>query len=202
MMSRLAEVHRSISFERPRAIAARPVPSRSFWLVRYFLVSLYATAGTSWLTGCGGDKETDKSQEAGCYIAVSVEGSVDYEQTHRDLFCLYLTSFESGISTVFIPYDEPFDGITLDIDEIGIDEVGTFPASLTFSHEDGRTFRSDDCEVSVESHEPDGEDVASGVSYRVRGSGSCTSPAVSVDDPDDNLAISEFEFASGVIWGQ
>jgi hypothetical protein len=92
------------------------------------------------------------------------------------------TSFDTGISAIFIPYDEPFDAITLDVDEIGIDEVGTFPASLTFSHQDDRTFQSDDCEVSIETHEPDGEDTESGVSYCVRGSGTCASPAASLDD--------------------
>jgi hypothetical protein len=112
------------------------------------------------------------------------------------------TSFDTGISAIFIPYDEPFDAITLDVDEIGIDEVGTFPASLTFSHQDDRTFQSDDCEVSIETHEPDGEDTESGVSYCVRGSGTCASPAASLDDSGETLTISEFKFAAGVIWDQ
>lgn len=151
--------------------------------------------------GCGGgdDDGSDESLE-GCFIAVSVDGAVDYEQTHRDLFCLYLTSFESGISTVFIPYEEEFDGITLDVEEIERDEVGTFPASLTFNHQDGRTFRSEDCEVAVDAHEPDGEESESGLSYHFHGTGSCTAPAVSSSDTSESLTVSEFEFSSGVVW--
>lgn len=152
------------------------------------------------LIGCGGGDDGNDSDEAGCFVEISVEGAADFEQSREDLFCLYLTSFESGVTTVFLPYDGHFDGITLEIDEIQIDEVGTFPARMTFSHEDGRNFRADDCEVSVETHEPDGQPVDLGVSYHMRGSGSCQGPALSTADPNETLTISPFEFATGVIW--
>lgn len=161
------------------------------------LLLLYGGA----LTGCGGgDDGGDEPSEGGCYIAVSVEGAVDFEQSKKDLFCLYLTSYESGVSTVFIPYDEPFDGITLDIEEIQIDQVGTFPATLSFSHEDGRTFRADDCEVSIETHEPDGEPTDSGLSYQMRGNGTCQGPALLTTGSTESLTIAPFEFSTGVIW--
>lgn len=156
----------------------------------------------STLLGCGGDDEGPEEEDEGtCFVEVSVTGAVDFEQTHRDLFCLYSTSYETGISVTFIPYDEPLDSITLDVDEIMIDQVGTFPATLTFNHQDDRTFQSEDCEVTVEVHEPDGEEAEFGVSYRIRGSGSCSEPAASLDDPSETLTVSEFEFAAGVIWG-
>lgn len=197
MISRLSRAHQFASHpaattsNRRRATRSPFLRTFGAWVLSF-----------STLLGCGGDGETDDSPDGGCFIDVSVGGAVDYEQTSRDLFCLYPTSVDSGISATFIPYDEPFDGITLNVDEIMIDEVGTFPASLTFNHQDGRSFRSDDCEVSIETHEPDGEDSESGLSYRFSGSGSCTSPAASLEDPSETLTISEFEFAAGAVWSQ
>ena len=196
MILRLARTSRSVFRAKPTERGSRSM-TRSIWLLVGCLVLVSST-----LIGCGGgDDDAEESWEGKCFIAVGVEGAVNYEQTHGDLFCLYLTSYESGISTVFIPYNEPFDSITLDVEEIEIDEVGTFPASLTFSHEDGRTFRSDECEVAVDAHEPDGEDSEAGLSYQFHGTGRCASPAVSQDEASETLTIADFEFASGVIWG-
>src|SRR5690606_8214858 len=142
------------------------------------------------LIGCGGgDDGADDSDEGGCFLEISVEGAADFEQSREELFCLYLSSFDAGVTTVFIPYDEPFDGITLDIDAIQIDQVGAFPAGVTCSHQDGRTFRADDCEVEGETHEPAEEPIDSGISYQMRGAGTCQGAALSTTEPSESLTI-------------
>ncbi len=115
--------------------------------------------------------------------------------------CVYTVNFDEGIDVGFALLESPLDGITLDIGEVSQDETGTFPATITVMHEDGRRFRTEGCTVDVTQHVPaQGGPDEIGVPYQVAGEGSCSDPAVESNDPSQVLNIDAFAFSAPTAW--
>lgn len=158
----------------------------------------------SLVVACGGGGQGDGGgEDLGCFVEVSVDGAVNHDQRREELGCLYTTGFDSDIYVSFLAFEGPFDMITLEIDAITKGEIGDFPATLTFNHEDERRFVANECEVSITTHErnEEGNDEI-GLDYRFSGHGRCSSPAESVDDPTDTLTVSDFEYAAPTSWDE
>ncbi len=170
-----------------------------------FVASALACAVLS--VGCsGGSGDGDDAGERppNCAFEVEVSGAFSYDQPYEEIGCVYSANFDTGVGMAFVRFDEEeLGGVTLQIDEIRIDEVGEFPATVTVNRDGGRRYEFDDCTVQVSTHEPDPDGTSSlGLPYRIVGTGSCTPPGEEVSDPSETVTISDFRFSAPTAWNE
>lgn len=168
-------------------------------LIATVWLSVYAGA----CSGDDGREEVPTIDDFSCAFQADLTGDIVVELSLEELGCGYSLSFDSGVSVVFVSFGEDLASISLDIDEIAVDEVGEFPARLSLVHEDERRFVVNDCTVTVTTHEPDSEGLDDfGKAYLLHGTGSCAGPAESVEEPGQTIDISEFQFAMPTSWSE
>lgn len=174
-----------------------------------FLVRiLWTTIGAACLLSCGGKGDNKDPvltlEDYRCAIEVELSGEVDHEIPLEDVACAIITSFDTGASAYLLPVDGTVSSVSLDIDEIAVEEVGVFPATVTLMLEDERRFVASECTVDVVGHVPDPnqkEEDRFGDNYLIHGTGSCTGDASSTSDPEETITLSDFQFAAVIAWG-
>jgi hypothetical protein len=154
--------------------------------------------------GCSGGDENDSEKgpaNVGCGIELETSGAVDYSLSFDEYACVYSSSDE-GVYVTFLPVDDVSDGITLEIDEIRIDETGQFPGSLQIRFGDSEVYEASDCVFDVKTHVPDDggtDDI--GLPYKLSGTGSCPNDAQE-QTTGDTLMVADFRFATLTAWRQ
>ena len=143
--------------------------------------------------------EEDEPGEVTCSLALSLSGDASDALTSKSsLACAISHSGDAGIDVGYLQTSGAIKSVDLSIAAITKGETGAgFPATLTIHHSDDRSWKADECTVSVTDH-AFREAVEFGDAYHVVGTGECASPAL--DDEGGSVTVAPFKFIVHAIW--
>lgn len=124
--------------------------------------------------GGGGTPPLGSSE---CELGIGISGAVTWS-TPSTPACGIPFGPQTGIFMGYLFLDGAIQSVQIDVADVTEGETGTFPAAMTLTHVDGRTWTTEACRVVIQSHVPDPEfDDDFSRAYRVHAMGSCTDPA-------------------------
>lgn len=146
-------------------------------------------------TGCssGNDSSSDEPVAVECAIELDVSGAEEKSVAWNEYACAY-TSSDNGVYLVYLNVDGG--SVTLEIDDIRIDEVGEFSGSLRLDFEGSGVYAAD-CTFTVESQTL-AED-AGDPDYVVAGSGTCPAGGTEIVT-GESITIEDFSFSALTTW--
>lgn len=155
--------------------------------------------GSDGSAGSAGSAGSPAIGEDACELGIAITGAVTWS-TPSAPACAIPFGPPTGISMGWIFVDGPMQAVGLDVDDVTEGETGTFPATITLTHTDGREWSTATCTVEIDSHAPEPElDDEFSRAYRVHATGSCLQPATD-EAGSESVVVASFALRFPARW--
>jgi hypothetical protein len=134
-----------------------------------------------------------------CELGIAITGALTWS-TPSTPACGIPFGPQTGIFMGYLFLDGAIEAVQIEVGEVTEGATGTFPASLTLTHADGRAWTSEACMVTIATHvaEPELDDEFSRA-YRVQGTGTCTQPATD-EAGTESVDVAPFQLRFPARW--